>query len=277
MKTNKIILSKEYNLTGGVLNCYVCDSPFCIEKEGWKRPAVVVLPGGGYAQVCAHEGEPIALQFVTRGFHAFVLEYDCLNEYGYYPTQLIQLACAVDYIKKHAQEYNVNPDEIFVVGFSAGGHLAGNLSTDYMQAISAYGAPLDCKVTAAGLCYPVISNVYKHVGSFENLTKNRSTQEEKEEVFKKIRLDENVCERTAPAFIWSTAEDTVVPPINAISYAAQLSKNKIKFELHVYPQGEHGLASCNKELNGDVDYLFKPIRWFDDCAAFFRLFVTEIF
>lgn len=274
VKLSQIDLKEEYRVQGGVLTCYACDMPFDEQTDGWKRPAVIVVGGGGYAMVCKRETEPIALRFFAKGFQVFVLEYTCAPQGAHYPEQLLQLACAVDYIKRNAETFFVNKDEVFLVGFSAGGHLAGNLSTDYTQATEAYGAALDCEVRGAGLCYPVVSFKHGHIGSFDNLFCGVS-QAERAALTGKVLLDEIVCERTAPAFIWATATDSVVPVKNALRYAESLSAQGIAFELHVYPRGEHGLSTCDREINPDYPYLDKNGKWVDDCALFFRLFTKE--
>ena len=87
-----------------------------------RRPAMVVLPSGGYTHLCPREGEPIALEFMADGANGFVLNYSvkpCA-----YPQQLLEVAAAFEYIKTHAEELCVDPQKIAVLGFSAGGHLA---------------------------------------------------------------------------------------------------------------------------------------------------------
>lgn len=276
MRAEQIFLKNEYCVSGGELTCLIADSPFDVKREDWKRPAVLVVGGGGYAMVSKREAEPIALQFLAKGFHVFSLRYDCMPQGARYPEQLIELACAVDYIKRNANRFRLNPKEVFAVGFSAGGHLVGNLSTDYRQAVAAYGKPLDCALMAVALCYPVISYDCGHTGSFDNLLKGLSA-EEKKSALEKVNLDNLVCEQTSPAFIWATAEDSVVPVQNSLRYADKLAKHKIPFELHVYPNGEHGLSTCDKEINADREYLLKNKKWIEDCIAFFRQRTEEIF
>lgn len=275
MTFEKINLNEHYHIQGGEVTAMVCEKPLDWEWDAWKRPALIVVPGGGYGTVSKREADPVAFRFLAKGFHVFILNYLCAPT-ARYPEQLLELACTVDYIRKNSARYKVNPDEIFAVGFSAGGHLTGNLSTDYKQAIEAYGEELDCKLTASGLCYPVISPKHGHVCSFDNLTIDMS-DEEKEETFKKTFLDEVVCEHTSPAFIWATTADQVVPVMNSVSYAAALAKQGINFELHVYPQGEHGLSTCDNEINPDHPFLSKNGHWIDACASFFRLYTEEKF
>ena len=273
MKHEIVQLKEIYNVQGGTLTVIAADVPFDVGADEWKRPAVIVVPGGGYGMVSKREAEPVAFAFLAKGFHVFILNY-LVAPTARYPEQLLELACSVDYVKKNADALRLNKDEIFVVGFSAGGHLAGNLSTDYMQAVEAYGDELDCKVAGAGLCYPVITNKKGHVGSYINLL-NGYTDEEKEELLKKLNLNEIVNERTAPAFVWATASDQVVPPSNALRYALALDDQNIPYELHVYPVGIHGLSTCDAEVNPYGDHLAKVSKWIDDCAKFFRLFIKE--
>lgn len=275
MNVEKINLNEQYSIQGGEVTAMFCDKPLDWEWDAWKRPALIVVPGGGYGMVSKREAEPVAFRFLAKGFQVFVLNYLCAPT-ARYPEQLLELACTVDHIRKNCEKYKVNPNEIFAVGFSAGGHLVGNLSTDYMQAVAAYGKELDCKLTAGGLCYPVISPKHGHVWSFDNLTNNMS-EEDKQATLDKVYLDEVVSERTSPAFIWATTADQVVPVMNSVSYAAALAKQGVNFELHIYPQGEHGLSTCDMEINPDHPFLAKNEHWIDACASFFRLYTEEKF
>lgn len=275
MKAFKVDLAKEYGLEGGVLECIVMEPTVDIGAENWKRPAVVVVPGGGYGMVSMREGASVATGFLDRGYQAFVLTYLCAPK-ARYPEQLLELAAAVDYVKTHAAELYVNPEEVFAVGFSAGGHLTANLAVDHQNVSMRAGRELNCKPTAVGLCYPVISKKHGHVGSYDNLL-NGYTDEAKEELMKILNLDEVVSEQTPPAFIWTTAKDDCVPADNSLRYAMALDKQGIDYELHVYPRGHHGVSRGNLEINDEFDFLTKISHWMDDCASFFRLYTTEKF
>ncbi|MBQ8685647.1 MAG: alpha/beta hydrolase [Clostridia bacterium] len=277
MRVFSVDLKKEYNRKGGNLECYLASLPYDNANDAWKRPAVIVVPGGGYGFVSKREGEPVALEFLARGFHAFVLTYLIGGENGVpYPEQLLELASAVDYVKKHAKEMNVNEKEVFVVGFSAGGHLTGDLAVEYAAVSDMAGRELDCKPTAVGLCYPVISKIHGHQGSYENLLYGYS-EEEKSKLLRRLNLDWAVTKETPPAFIWTTAGDTCVPPDNALRFAMALGAKGVPYELHVYPQGEHGKSTGRSEINGEGAELSRIVAWNDDCASFFRLFTEEKF
>lgn len=279
MQVFTIDLKKEYPfLHGGELQGLVMNNPYDWGAEpDWKRPAVIVVPGGGYAYASGREKMPIAHAFLAQGYQVFVLNYLCGDEHARYPEQLLEEAAAVDCIKKNADAWKVNKDEIFLVGFSAGGHLVANLAVEHQNVEEKAGVALDCKPTAVGLSYPVISSTHGHFGSYENLLKGYS-EEEAQALRKKLNLDEAVSKQTPPAFIWTTATDAVVPADNAIRYALALDRNGISYELHVYPDGPHGLSTAHLDVNVKLTEVQKrATRWVEDCARFFRMFTVEEF
>lgn len=273
MRLYTIDLKEKYPfLQGGKLECILMAYPMDGENPNWKRPAVVVVPGGGYACVSKREGDPIAAEFFAQGFQAFVLTYEVTPVA--YPEQLLELSAAVDYIKANAKDLNVNADEVFAVGFSAGGHLAGNLAVEYQSVSQKAGVPLNAKPTAVGLAYPVISNLYGHVGSYGNLLAGY-TEEAKVELLKTLNLDQAVTKDTPPAYIWTTANDEIVPSINSLRYAEALAKAGVEYELHVYPRGPHGGATGKLDINPCYPELVDIRNWISDCSRFFRMYTVE--
>ena len=279
MKTFNVDLKREYSfLQGGRLDCVLTEYPYDDEKpENWALPAVIVVPGGGYGMVSKREGFPIATAFAAKGFQVFVLTYLCAPDEVRYPEQLLEEAAAVDYVKKNAKELLVNPNEVFLVGFSAGGHLVGNLAVEHQNIAQKAGVALDCKPTAVGLSYPVITKTNGHFGSYVNLLQGYS-EEAQEELLKTLNLDEAVNEQTPPAFIWATANDQVVPAHNALRYALALAKQGIDYEIHVYPDGPHGLSTGNLDVNFSLTaQQQRTKRWVDDCAQFLHRYTVEVF
>lgn len=277
MKTYKIALKELYGTEGGELECLLAEAPYDQPSPEWRRPAVVVVPGGGYSMVSKREGEPVASRFFAKGYQVFILTYLCQPDGVRYPEQLTELAAAVDYVKKNAAEMKVNPEEIFVVGFSAGGHLAADLAVEWPCVGQKTGLDLDCRPKAVGLGYPVISYRCKHEGSFVNLLSGY-TEEAKAQLCKELSLDERVTKDTPPAFLWTTVEDSCVPVENTLYFALALNKNEIPYELHIYPKGDHGLSACDWEVNPScAPFLRKNAQWTDDCADFFRSFCVEKF
>lgn len=206
------------------------------------RKAILVIPGGGYHNLCFdREGEPIAQAFLPYDYAAFVLHYS-VSRSAAFPAQLIQAAKAIAYIKDHAQEYGVDPEKLFTVGFSAGGHLAGctGILWKHPAIYDALNIPYGyCKPKGMMLIYPVINN---HEGSFCNLLCSDTPSEEQ---LDQVRLDQLVDEDTVPAFIMHTANDQAVPVRNSLDLASALSKVQCPFELHIYPDSPHGVALGN--------------------------------
>ncbi len=273
MMSESIDLTKFYKVMGGSLDLYTveCPLPDC---KNWKRPAVIVVAGGAYEHVSKREGATVACNFLARGFQCFVLNYLTVNDGVRYPEQLHELSASVDYLKKNADKFCINGDEIFVLGFSAGGHLTANLAVDYSSVSAICGEPLDCKPTAVGLCYPVISEEFGHLRSHENLLKGYP-EEEKKKLLARLNLDKSVTVNTVPSFIWTTASDKTVPAQNSIVFALELAKHNVKYELHIYPDGDHGSSTCDLEVNSYCPA--KNAQWIDNCASFFRLFTTVKF
>lgn len=270
---NRIDLKEHYSVAGGILTPYTIDCPTASEKK-WRRPAVIVVPGGAYEHVSKREGAPVACHFLARGFQAFVLEYLVASDGVHYPEQLHELAAAVDYVKKHSDEFHINKDEVFVLGFSAGGHLSASLAVDCSAVSEVVGEKLDCKIAAAGLGYPVISAELGHTRSYVNLLTG-CTDAQKQELSERLNLDKAVTKKTVPAFIWATAEDSTVPASNSIKFALALAEKGIKYELHIYPEGDHGSSTCDMEVNEKQNSIKKNAQWIDNCVQFFRLFTAE--
>ena len=209
--------------------------------------AILVIPGGGYGCVCSdREGEPIALAFASRGVNAFVLNYHTGNGQNY-PTQLLDAARAVAYIKENAAKYHIDPDRVFVVGFSAGGHLAGSVATMYEEAEDLLGYERkSVRPHGVIMAYPVVSAYSPtHNGSFVNLLGKDFaliTDSERE----RFSIEKRVSASTPPAFIWHTAEDKTVPIHGSLNLIKAYLDAGVAVEAHVYPYGPHGLALADE-------------------------------
>ena len=213
------------------------------------RKAILVIPGGGYGCVCSdREGEPIAMAFMAHGFNAFVLHYSVARAKTY-PAQLIEASLAMKHIKDNAEEYGIYKDEVFVTGFSAGGHLAASLGTQWhiKEIYDAVDMPFGYNKPAGMILgYPVITGFPEngaHKGSFMNLW---GTDEPTLEMLEKTSLELHVDENTCPAFLVHTSNDMCVPVNNALLFSQALAKAGHKFELHIFPDAPHGVALGNK-------------------------------
>ena len=216
-----------------------------------KRPFVLVCPGGGYCFTSYREAEPIALAYLSNGFHAGVLRYS-VGEDAAYPNPMVDLSAAIKIVRENAQKWNVESEKIAVCGFSAGGHLVAMHGVHWNDpAIMELSGCLngENKPNALILGYPVISSEnYTHGMSMKTLLQKYVEQDNEEELNK--MLDFTSCEKhvgkhTPPTFIFHTCLDSVVPVMNSVMFAEALAKNKIDFEMHIYEKGEHGLARAN--------------------------------
>ncbi|MBQ8174505.1 MAG: alpha/beta hydrolase [Clostridia bacterium] len=249
------------------LTTYVHDNPEdCLHVP---RPAMLVLPGGGYAYCSNREAEPIALAYMQAGMNAYVLRYSC-EEKALFPQPLLEASRAMKYIRDHAESDNTDPTRVFVIGFSAGGHLASALSTcwhrEEIQAAAGVSGE-ENKPTGAILSYAVISGgVNRHQGTFCRLS-GKTDPSDKD--LSKYSAELNVDEHTPPCFLWHTAADPVVPVQNSLLMASALAVKKIPFELHVFPRGVHGLSLCTEETSVGNPDLIKP-----DVAPWLPLSIT---
>lgn len=219
--------------------------PYNMTEMGWqdrKRPCMVVCPGGGYSMCSQREAEPIALHFLPEGFNVFILNYTCAP--AKFPTQLREVAAVMELIYKNADMWNCDISKVSIIGFSAGGHLAAHYSTMFDCKEVREVFPESKSVNGSILSYPVITAEEGkcHAGSFKNLVGHHPLSEEEMNYFSVERC---VKENTPPAFIWHTAADNVVPVISSLRYATALSEHNIPFELQIYPEGRHGLATAD--------------------------------
>jgi acetyl esterase/lipase len=205
-----------------------------------RRGAVIVCPGGGYTVHAPHEAEPIAEWVNRQGLTAFILRYRFAPHR--HPAPLEDAARAVRYVRYNAARWNVDPLHIGILGFSAGGHLVSTIGTHFDAGnpkASDQVERLSSRPDALILCYPLISLVkFGHRGCMDNLLGPNSS----EELLRDLSSELQVTAATPPAFIWHTAADEVVPVEQSLLFADALGKCGVPFELHVFPQGQHGLG-----------------------------------
>ena len=157
---------------------------------------------------------------------------------------------AVKHVRYNAADYGINPDKIFTIGFSAGGHLTCMTATNYdFQVADPKYTPdaidaVSARPNAAAPSYAVssISKPYSHSGTRTYFARGDAALE------KKFSAENAVTENTPPIFLWHTWNDTTVPVQTCLAFAAALNDKNIPCELHIYANGSHGLglAADNK-------------------------------
>ncbi len=210
MTSEKIILHEDRAVT---LTAYIQDnSPEYAKIE--KRPAIIVLPGGGYSMCSDREADCIAMAYLHAGFHAFVLRYT-LKKKGGWPLPLNDYDETVELIKSSQDKWHIDVNRIGVVGFSAGGHLAAVAATMAKNrpnvAILGYPALKQDIIDACqgGMPYPA----------------------------------EHIDNKTCPCFLFACRDDNIVPIDGMLDFQKELFAQGINFESHIYPYGGHGFAT----------------------------------
>lgn len=238
MKIQTIQLDEKRNVS---LTAYLLDvgGEF---RQVKRRPAVMVIPGGGYQFCSDREADPVAMAYLKAGFDAFILRYS-VKENAVWPAPLEDYDCAMEMILEHAKEWAVIPDKIAVAGFSAGGHLAAAAATMAKH-----------RPAAAVLGYPVI---------------REDTAHECEATAPGI--PEHVDDRTCPCFLFATRTDTVVPVQNTIDMINALNRYGISFECHIYGYGPHGFSTGDHSVQSmDTIIPDRAQNWVSDSIQWLK-------
>lgn len=195
------------------------------------KGCVIVCPGGGYEyKAVDHEGYEIVNFLNKNNINAFLLDYRVYPDI--HPAPLTDALRAIEKARDLADKLGYNPQKIGILGFSAGGHLAASAATMWTD--------IKSRPDAVILAYSVITmgNKYTHQGSRSNLVgENISGQ-----IIDDLSCENRVNKQTPPAFIWHTVSDEAVPVENSLLFADALSMKSIPFELHIFPEGPHGLG-----------------------------------
>ena len=236
-----------------------------------ERPCVVIYPGGGYVFLSDREADPPAMAFFARGYQVFILDYS-IKEDATQLRPLIDGSLTLMKIRENSKEWHVVPNQIAVLGFSAGGHAAASLGT-------LWDSPeLKAKIDTKGggnrpdamiLCYAVITAGLKsHRDSIEALCGGKPTPEQ----VRFYSLEKHVGADTPPTFLWHTDEDDCVPVENAMMFAAALREHGVPFECHIFQKGGHGMSVCNVEvgcpLAHNAIWVRLAMEWLSDLFQF---------
>jgi len=254
------------------LNCYLHENPPIAFEEKMERPAVVVCPGGGYTHLSEREADPIALEYLAKGFNAFVLYYS-LNEAAVFPKPIVDLSMALKIIRENADDWHIIKNQIAVCGFSAGGHVCACLGVHWKlpEVMEKSGCTNgENQPNALILCYPGITTRFWKGHGYDKFFGDRNPDEIKE----MLDCNNHIGTHTPPAFLVHTFVDNCVPVNESLEFARVLDANDIPFELHVVPNGYHGMGLGNRETARYVDESFS--KWMELSVLWLsRLFSDE--
>lgn len=228
---------------------------FVPEHQNVSRSAVIICPGGGYVRLTIEDGGyEAAKTFATAGITAFVLKYRTWTDsafINYRNIPLQDLEQAMSIVHNDATKWNIDPDHIGLLGFSAGGHLVA------MEATSEKGI----KPAFTILAYPVISFtdslVSKTLKSRNTLLGNSFTQKDKEAYSPELHISPS----TPPAFLVHAEDDSTSMVNNSIVYYKGLLANKVHAQLQLFQKGGHGFAMYNKAQ--DENWFPAALKWLE--------------
>lgn len=238
MEIKEFILNKERNVT---LTCYLqaAGGDF---RYVTKRPAVLILPGGGYQYCSAREADPVAFPYLKAGYDAMILRYS-VADHDKWPNPLDDYEQAMALIRGKADEWKVYRDKIAVIGFSAGGHLAACAAA--MSENRPNAAILGYAVTTGGTvkeCNPSAPDVIPHVDG-----------------------------KTCPCFLFATRNDGIVPIQNTIRMIDALEKAGVSFESHIYAYGPHGFSTGDSSIQPADSVMCSRVKnWVGDSIAWLK-------
>ena len=221
---------------------------FMPDRSRANGTSVIICPGGGYARLAIdHEGYDVAKRLNEMGVAAFVLKYRLPNDRSQPDKSiapLLDAQQALRLVRQLAPKYNLNPERIGLMGFSAGGHLASTAGTHFAKPLGDNPGSASVRPAFLVLLYPVISfsDSLMHKGSRDNLIGTAPTAEQ-------TRLYSNelqVTAQTPPTFLVHAEDDNVVPVQNNLVFYQALRRHGVPAEMHLYPQGGHGFGMNNK-------------------------------
>jgi len=226
--------------------------------------AMLIFPGGGY-QILAYdwEGIDIAKFLNGKGIAGIVVKYrlpSSVSQKDKHLVPLIDAQRALRMVRSMAKDFNIEPNKIGILGFSAGGHLAATLGTHFNEKVY---EPLDeidevsARPDFMALGYPVISfkQMITHDGSKRNLSGDKSEPS----IIEYFSNEEQVTAETPPTFLFHAADDPGVPVENSLAFFKACKEKGVPATMHIYPTGGHGfsLARDNVHLRGWTERLFE--------------------
>jgi len=245
-KTDPSYVEKITITEGKTIRCEKVVTPdltvFLPAPEKSNGAAVMICPGGGYGALAFdHEGNAIAKWLNDNGIAGIILKYRLpsdliMKDKSIGPLQDAQEAMRV--IRRHAEEWKIDPKKVGVIGFSAGGHLASTISTHYAEKVYDVKDNTSARPDFSLLIYPVVSmdTLVTHRGSRNNLLGLKPG----DDLVRRFSNELQITADTPPAFLVHSSDDDAVPVMNSIGYYKGLQKNKIPAELHIFQKGGHG-------------------------------------
>ena len=204
-----------------------------------RRPAVLILPGGGYTHLSPRESDPIAWVFLRAGYQVFTLNYS-IGEHAVWPNPLLDYEAAALFIRSHADDFEIDPEKLCVIGFSAGGHLAAAAAT--LSENRPNAAILGYALTLGQETAPYLAGAPDTVSAIDG--------------------------KTPPCFVFTNVDDSVVSVKNSLAFVEALIQKGIPCEAHLYAFGSHGFSVGDPTvISPDIPLCERSRNWTGDCIS----------
>ena len=279
---------------------YVLDSEISYNVKK-KRPAMIICPGGGYLMTATKEGEAVAVEFLGKGYHTFVLRYSTyfqdrmtdidivpkINKSARYPQQVLELMETIHLLHENAEIWQIDTSNIFILGFSAGGHIAATLGNNwknvtFLKQLSFSPNNDELKPKGIILGYPMIR------GDFEAYILDNAPDSQMIKYQTKYTYDclfgtphptkeqidltdmtTSINPDTPPTFVWTTRNDQIIDSMVTTKYIERMCDQQLECEYHLFEDGPHGLSLANslyskveEEINLEVSmWIPLVINW----------------
>lgn len=269
MKKDKIKLNFD-----GILETFIMDSQISYNVYK-KRPAIIICPGGGYMIHATKESEPVAITFMEKGYNCFILKYSVaidrdnpdseLNPYAKYPIPVLQLMESIHIIKENAESWYIDKEQIYLMGFSAGGHVCASLGVrwndmELINKLSFVPKNQELKPSGMVLGYPMLADNSKEFYQLNNRSHNNKSAEIMKEVLyqtkvptqeqeESINLINYISKDTIPTFIWHSTDDSVVDSTNSTKFINKLMSYGVSCEYHLFGHGNHGKSLASRLIS----------------------------
>ncbi len=201
------------------------------------RPAIMVIPGGGYQYCSMREGDPVATVFLKEGYQVFILNY-AVGQSAVWPNPLDDYEMAMSVILEHASAWHIDRERIAIIGFSAGGHLAACAATMSVH-----------RPRCAILGYGAFSGIEKLCPGAPDPTESISPQ-------------------TSPCFLFASRTDATVPVKNTLYFTQALDRAGVIYEVHIYSHGPHGFSTGAGAVEDKNRMCTRAYGWVEDAQSF---------
>jgi acetyl esterase/lipase len=273
------VIHLQEGISNATLTAYIPDTSLEHQMAG-NRPAVIICPGGAFLGITEKEAEPVALRFLSAGYHAFVLKYSIGADMARLPAPFIDAAKAILLVREHAGRWGVNPDKITLCGFSTGGYVAAHLAATWQEDYLTKALKADNQLfrpNALLLGYPLLDmNQFK----LKNIDRSPEMKTLIEMIFttiygtidpKKELLEEGdyknkITSHMVPTFLWTTSEDVLVGVDESLEFIKVLASKHIPYEFHIFEKGAHGLSLGDQTvgyLEEEMKELGNVKQWVD--------------